>query len=291
MSRLQLLTKHIRSNPEIARRSAVEALAARRRYEAPLTEACCVFDVLARAEVDVWFVPIPSLEGMYVNSVPPRVLLGAGRPSGRQRLTAAHEFGHHWFGHGTRIDELDRTVGPATPIEELEAEFFASFFLMPKSLVVSAFSRRGWNVRFPTAEQIFVVAGWLGVGYTTLITHLRFSLGMITGAQTAALLSVPTKVARSTAVGFGSLHDAWVVDEHWSGRPIDAAVGDILRVPSGTRLEGNVGVLTRGSPFSTVLLTAPGLARLENESWASYLRVSERQFVGRALFRHLPRED
>jgi hypothetical protein len=129
------------------------------------------------------------------------------------------------------------------------------------------------------------------VGYTTLITHLRFSLGLITGSQTASLLSVPTKEARSLAVGFGSLHDAWVIDEHWSGRPVDAAVGDILRVPSGTVLEGNVGVVSEGYSFSAVLLTAPGLARLDNGHWASYLRVSERQFVGRAQFRHLPRED
>jgi hypothetical protein len=47
---------------------------------------------------------------------------------------------------------------------------------MPKAAVVGGFSRRNWNAASSTPAQIYTIAGWLGVGYETLITHMRASL-------------------------------------------------------------------------------------------------------------------
>ncbi len=281
------------SEREVIRSAARAALSARKKFGYSLGEPCCIYDAIERADVELRFVDIPSLEGMYASSDVPSILISIHRPPGRRRLTAAHELGHHWFGDGTRVDQLgvetNSIVGKSD--EETKAEVFGSFFLMPKSLVMAAIERRGWSISTLTAEQAFVVAGWLGVGYSSLVTHLRFSLKLLSFAQYSALMAVGVKQTRRNVLGTAVLHDGILVDEYWTGRPVDASVGDILRVPAGTRVEGNVGELSDAVGIHYVTLTAPGLGRLDNGKWAAYVRVSERDFVGRAIFRHLPRED
>jgi Zn-dependent peptidase ImmA (M78 family) len=65
-------------------------------------------DIYAVAEamgVRVRFLPV-SMEGFYRKGSPPRVMLSALRPLARRAFTCAHEVGHHWFSHGSTIDEL-----------------------------------------------------------------------------------------------------------------------------------------------------------------------------------------
>jgi hypothetical protein len=65
-------------------------------------------DIYAVAEaigIRVRFLPV-SMEGFYRKGSPPRVMLSALRPLARRAFTCAHEIGHHWFGHGSTIDEL-----------------------------------------------------------------------------------------------------------------------------------------------------------------------------------------
>jgi len=69
-----------------------------------LRDAICVYDVAQSLGIEVRFVGIPSLEGMYWKKSPATILLGAERPAGRQSFTCAHELGHHIFNHGNKID-------------------------------------------------------------------------------------------------------------------------------------------------------------------------------------------
>jgi Zn-dependent peptidase ImmA (M78 family) len=281
------------SERDVIKSAARAALSARTKLGYPLGEPCCVYDAIERAEIELRFVDIPSLEGLYASAEVPSILVSIHRPPGRRRLTAAHELGHHWFADGTRVDQLASETLPVAgkTEEELKADVFGSFFLMPKSLVLTAFERRGWSIATLTPEQVFVVAGWLGVGYSSLITHLRFSLRLISFGQAAALMAVAVKHVRRNVIGRAVLHEGIVVDEQWTGRPVDASVGDVLRVPPRSLLDGNIGELSETAGVSYVTLTAPGLGRVDNGEWAAYVRVSERDFVGRAIFRHLPRED
>jgi Zn-dependent peptidase ImmA (M78 family) len=108
----------------------------------------CVYDVAEKLGIEVRFVDISSMEGMYCKIATPLILVSSLRPSGRQAFTCAHELGHHIYKHGTRIDELvDRpTAKSRFDPEEFLADCFAGLLLMPKSAVSRAFAICGWDL-------------------------------------------------------------------------------------------------------------------------------------------------
>ena len=289
-------------------------------------EAVCVYDQAERLGVEVWFVDYPSLEGMYVRppDAAPYMLVSSLRPTGRQSLTAAHELGHHAFRHGTRIDQYvagaagtDADAAPATDTAELVAprtrttfdadeflaDLFGAFFLMPKAAVARGFSARALSPATATPAEVFAVAGWLGVGYTTLVYHMRASLGLIDEARARRLLAAKPKSIRAQLLGEPTPHGLVLVDAAWTGRPVDLQVGDIALVPHGTALEtssgapgggdtGGPGTLVPG-PGGRALFeaTTPGIGRLVGDGWAAFVRVAERAYKGRNMHRHLERAE
>ncbi|WP_127476130.1 ImmA/IrrE family metallo-endopeptidase [Microbacterium sulfonylureivorans] len=64
------------------------------------------------------------------------ICLNDRHPEPLQRLTCAHELGHHMLGHQSALD-LERHIsgGGDTSLAEVEAQAFASAFLMPPGLV------------------------------------------------------------------------------------------------------------------------------------------------------------
>jgi hypothetical protein len=72
-------------------------------HRAPLSVFDFATDTL---KIEVRFLDAAGLEGMYVRTPGPLIVLGADRPVGRQAMTCAHEIGHHVFGHGTTLDRL-----------------------------------------------------------------------------------------------------------------------------------------------------------------------------------------
>src|SRR5438874_13211824 len=106
------------------------------------------------------------MEGTYLKSDPPRILISALRPLFRRVFNCAHELGHHVFGHGSTIDELqeDGQEKPAFEPNEFLVNAFAGFLLMPPLAVRRAFTLRGWRPETATPEQCFIVACSLGVG-------------------------------------------------------------------------------------------------------------------------------
>src|SRR5689334_4666539 len=72
----------------------------------PNDEPCDIYDIIKREGLDLQFMDVPSLEGMYLaEPESERICICAQRPWGRQRFTAAHELGHHLYGHGTQVDQ------------------------------------------------------------------------------------------------------------------------------------------------------------------------------------------
>jgi Zn-dependent peptidase ImmA (M78 family) len=109
----------------------------------------------------------------------------------RRAFTCAHELGHHFFGHGSTIDEPkdDAQIGHFSPNEFL-AEAFAGFLLLPAQGVKRAFSSRGIEVATATPEQMYTIASSFGVGYETIIEHLTHSLRHIKPARGRAAQKV-----------------------------------------------------------------------------------------------------
>jgi hypothetical protein len=84
-----------------------------------------------------------------------------------------------------------------------------------------------------------------------------------------------------------------VVDHTWTGRPIDAQVGDVILLPPAVTLEGSVVETVRRDVNRHVVRASNagvGRASLPDTGWAQYLRVSRKQFAGLARFRHLEEE-
>lgn len=278
----------------LARRAMTAALQTRQRHaKARLWESICPYDLATRMGIEVQFHALPSLEALYFKTDPPLIMVGTQRPAGRRAFNTAHELGHYVFGHGTTVHQLrseQDTKPPANPKEFL-ADVFASFLLMPKLAVSKAFLDRDLAPQSVSPEDVFRVACYFGVGYTTIIFHLQHNLSMLTGEQADALRRSTPKQLRATLANEAST-ELLVVDEHWIGRPADIRVNDLLVLPPDTKIEGSAVMTTSVEHCLVARGVTPGIARLTNhdESWSLYARVSRHEYVGRSIFRHDPEE-
>ncbi len=277
---------------ELARSAVNEALRLRRSQGLKLWQAICIYELAEKKlGLKVRFDAIPSMEGMYMNDSPPIIILSSLRPAGRMVYTCAHEIGHHIFGHGLHVDEKLEDYS----IERLEAdeylvECFAGFLLMPKLAVSHGFAKRGWSISECTPEQLYIVAGWLGVGYTTLIRHMCSSLNMIVPRHAEKLAKIPLRKVRKGILNHEVADHLVVVDLKWFGRPIDIQVGDLILFEHDVGFEGTciepVRHLTLGGLFKAI---SPGIGRCYSKEveWAEFVRVSRKEYVGQCQYRHL----
>jgi Zn-dependent peptidase ImmA (M78 family) len=282
----------IEHREDLARKGLTEALRLRKHHNFALNEAVCPYDLAEKLGVRVYFDDsMPSMEGAYVNDEPPKIIVTSLRSIGRMAYSCAHEIGHNVFGHAGHVNQA-----PENPEkikwsrEEFLAEVFAGFLLMPSIAVRHGFSQRGWSCGNCTPKQVFVVAGWLGVGYTTLVNHMCHSLKRITITKAKELCKVPVKTIKRDMVGKEWRENVFWVDRHWIGRPIDVQVGDIIIAQEGFGLEGNVAEpVSVGTVRQAFKGVRPGIGRLsaDDGSWAAFVRVSRREYKGWGRYRHL----
>ena len=278
----------------IARGAFAASLRMRKKAGYGLDEAICVYDLAERLGIEVRFADIPSMEGMLYCSPEPVIIVSSLRPTGRRAFTCAHELGHFHSGDGTTIDDL---VGKSDKADhdpkEFIADCFAGALLMPKMAVEQAFALRNWSVQNSAPSQIYIISGYLGVGYSTLIHHLWKSLRLMPGSHAQNLLKVGRRKAQSQALGWESADTVSIVDSLWKGRAIDLEVGEFVQVEGDSVYEGscleNVAVSRGGHLYQAC---HPGIGKLSSASgWAAFVRVSRKTFVGRSIFRHLNEQD
>lgn len=245
--------------------------------------------------VAVRFVPY-SMEGLYAGGVPPLILLSACRPLPRRVYTCAHELGHHVFGHGGTIDELidELQAGHAFQPEEVLVQAFAGFLLMPTLGIRKAFTTRGWSAAGATPTQLLMIACSFGIGYGALITHLAYSLKMLTDLEAQKLLKVPLDRVRREALGTTSSAPLIIVDRHWRLPTLDAEVGTQILLPDGTDVEGSQLAYRRDVPAGRLFeVTKPGITRVvcPDAGLAIFVRASRYQYVGLSRHRHIEEAD
>lgn len=266
--------------------AARKAHRARTTLQIHPTSALSAVDAAVGLGIEVRFVSISSMEAMYVRGPPPVILVSILRPAGRRNMSCAHEVGHHVFRHGTRIGKyLESNAYPQSD-EETIANAFASFFLMPRGAVAQGFIQRGFEPKDPTALQVYIVAGWLGVGYQALLMQMAYRLKLLPSRRLMALPSNP-QVAREQLVRdvgvTQDVTDIIVVDDHWC-RPIDAQVGDAIVLPKGAIVDGACAVQEGAIAYPV----RPGIDRIATtDGWSCFLRVSRKEYVGLATYRHL----
>ena len=259
----------------IARQAMTAALRTRLSLGYGLNHAVCVFDLAEKLGVEVRFLDLPSMEGMYTSASMPTIIISSLRPPGRRAFTCAHELGHHNRGDAVEIDEfVEQWDKPRFDTKEFAADCFAGALLMPKLAVSKAFASRGWRIEECTPQQAFMVAGYFGVGYTTLIHH--------------ALLKTSPRKAQSLLVGWQTPQKVAVLDAHWTGRTVEVEVGDLILVRGGAQSEGSCIEPSSGVEHGRLFRAVrPGIGRLEaGLAWSIFVRVARRDYVGRAMYRH-----
>lgn len=195
------------------------------------------YAVAAGLGVKVVFIDT-SMEGFYFKQPTPRILLSSLRPIPRRAFTCAHELGHHWFGHGSTIDQLqeDERSDSDKP-EEVLANAFAAALLMPSVGLRGAFGRRGWDRTNPTPLQLYTIACQFGVRYTTLLNHMSFTLREISAGRRLELdRSSPQRLRQQL---LGEDHEAMVVvDNHNEAATFDVEIGAAVLLPPGVAVAG-----------------------------------------------------
>lgn len=278
----------------IARDAAMAALRLRTRTGRTLDLPICPFDLAEEIGVTVHFEALASLEGMY-SPDGPTIVVGALRPPGRRSFTCAHELGHHELGHGLSVDELvasSEAAGGERDLKEFAADRFASALLMPKLAVSRAFSARGWDPASCTAEQVYVIAGCLGVGYTTLIGYLERTLHLLPSRTARDLERVRLPVIRARLLGEEPAGGVVVVDVDWIGRPVDVTQGDLLVLPATATLSGPaIEAHSRSSSAVVARAVSPGVGLAIAGGWSVKVRVTRSEYRGLAVYRHLEHDD
>lgn len=270
------------------------ALDVRNRVQVNRSDAICVYDIAEKLGVEVRFIGGSSFEGMYSKSKQ-TVLVPSLRPPGRQAYACGHELGHWYFDHGSTIEDI-KSFEPGnhlTPEDQL-ANAFASCLIAPPWAVKEVFSRRSWEISHCNPIQLYSVANQLGMGYQTLIRHLQFSLRMISIEHAEKLLSTSPKKIREQILGTPTEGHLIIADNNWKSVAIDLQVGDSAVIPEDAIIEGaatsEAGIITTGK---LIQARCPGIARVYSaeSGWASYIRVSRKDFEGRALYRHMEDPD
>ena len=278
---------------ELAREGLRGALEARRKAGVTKADPVCVYDLASKLGLQVRFVSGKSFGGMY-SKTSNAILVPSLRPPGRRAMTCAHEIGHSFYGHGSRIeiqseeDLLDDTH------EDRLANLFGHHLLMPVWAVRSEFERRNLVPANCGPVEIYQVANQLGVAYEALVRHLHHTCHAIDHDVTKQLLAMPPKHIRFELLGTPDSKHLVVADAAWHTVPIDLEVDDFAIVPKGSCLVGK-SVQRAGECQSGVVLQAiaPGLSNVsvEESRWGVFIRVSRLGFTGLSIYRHLEEAD
>ncbi len=271
----------------LAERALFAALKTRQDAGIPNNLPICSYDFVSSRGVDVRLMAVPSMEGMY-DRASETIIISSLRPRGRREFTCAHEYAHHHFGHGLSVDELAEQRDTPRPEQELLADLFAGFLLMPRPVVVQGFRNVGVDPHRCTPGQAYRIACWVGVSYEGLLTHASRSVKVMSLAIAERLKQVSPKTIKDALAPVDLDGDLVVADQHWV-RAIDVEVGDVLGLPHGTSADGSCTeplCMTEAATFLGV--TRPGLDRAVCGSWACSIRASRREYEGLAKYRHFP---
>jgi Zn-dependent peptidase ImmA (M78 family) len=258
----------------------------------------CPFDIAQKLGLDVRFVnDIKSMEGVYLH--PHAILLSSLRPVGRQSFTLAHEVGHHVFGHvGGHVflnaeDKTDEQATSKYTPEEILADSFAAYLLMPKMAVMNAIKQRSIDIQNCCPEEIYEMAWFFGVGYETLIRHMQ-ATKILQPEVAAQLRKTAPKKIRTQLLGETIKEDLIPVNHWWKeDHPVNCQVGDLILLPPHITVsedEKHITLLESSQERTLVKAQSVGCGRIsdENSDWALYVRVQQREYKGRACYRFLP---
>lgn len=278
----------------LARRALRGALEVRKKAGLSLSVPICIYDLAGKTlKVEIRFQAGPTFGGMYAKETQ-TILVPSERPAGRRAFTCAHELGHWYYKHGTRIEDLaEQEKGSSDDPDEILANQFAANLLMPKWAMEQMFKERSIDPSSVSDIQMYAAACQFGVGYETMIQHLRFGLGFISSNSSERLLQSSPKSIKRNLLGELFPNHLVVVSKTWNSVAIDLEVGDGAFLNFPARSDGAHLVAGDSKTGSLFVATRPGITKIEavGDNWAAFARISRKGFTGRSTFRHLEDPD
>jgi Zn-dependent peptidase ImmA (M78 family) len=281
---------------ELSLRAAAHAEHVRMQCNVQRAAALDPFQVAEMRGCEIRFVSLPSLEGVYSPTPKSVIVLGSQRPAGRRAFTCAHELGHHEFKHGTRIEELNASRFQASKDpDEFLADMFGAFLLMSQASIRRALKEREMQPGRLQPSHAFLLAGFFGVGYGTLIEHLTWTLKLLKPEQRGILLKTQPKELKAQ-YGCSPQSEVIIVDHFWKNRAVDLEIGDTLVLKKDVLMEENSRLKSDGivgDGQRVFRARARGYVRASLDEWAVNIRISSKHYQGLARYRFFadPEED
>lgn len=207
------------------------------------------FAAAAAAGILVAFRPLRSLSGVYVREENiAGIVVNASHPLRLQRYTLAHELGHHLLGHASVADDAFSFGGDIIGVgrvvrnrdDEMVAEAFAAWYLMPRKQVLAAIARIGPEITTPF--ELYQLSLRLGASYEATARHLP-NLRLAERSQLRDWLGNGPRrklLQQRASVAVGQLssrrHDVWLLGPRDDEQQILTRPGDrlVLALPEDT---------------------------------------------------------
>ena len=160
-----------------------------------------IFEALHQLDVTTLCRPLEGLLGAFTtNGSECGILVSTRRRLPIQRFTAAHELGHFWLNHEHSIDS-PATIDKARsnnhgPLQEVEAEAFASAFMIPKALIKYTAQRQNYSkADLKNPDVVYQLSLRLGVSYSATRVALA-NYGIITHIDSEHIKAVAPKLIK-----------------------------------------------------------------------------------------------
>lgn len=278
---------------QIARSTFLDTARFRMKYKIPLDCPINALDFAESIGIEVRIQALSSLEALYFQSnSQPTFILSSLRPLGRINYNCLHELGHYYYKHGNSIDEyLENDSYKKKDSKEYQADYFASFLLMPDLAVKKALKL--FSVSTPkniTPFIAYILSTYFGVGYATLINHLTYSLKILTEPMAKNLLKESPKNIKSNFLKEEFKEHLLIFEDKFMEYPIDLRTEDIIFLPKIYQKEGNSVILYKSNENGNFYKASKtGINRILNKKTGNsvFIRISDKNFEGRAKYRHL----
>ena len=201
-----------------------------------------VFDSIDQVGAKLIFAPLDVLGAFFELDGSAGIILSTMNPLGIQRFVAAHGLGHLVLGHATHVDNerillrgplADGRVSRYVTSEEREADAFASYFLLPSSLIEAQLDVQGWEPSDLTQpETVYQASLRFGIGYRGAVHGLEREK-MIKSETRRELLNAKPENLKRALLHENELpdlrrNDVWLLTDKDEGAVIEAGRGDVF---------------------------------------------------------------
>lgn len=201
-----------------------------------------VFDCIDQAGAKLIFAPLDILGAFFKLDGSAGIILSTMTSLGIQRFVAAHGLGHLVLGHATHLDYerillrgplADGRVSRYVTTEEREADAFASYYLLPSSLMEAHMDVQGWEPSDLTQpETVYQASLRFGIGYRGAVHGLERENMINAKTRRELLYAKPESLKRALLheVELPDLrrNDVWLLTDKDEGAVIEAGRGDVF---------------------------------------------------------------